>query len=45
MYSLNAQGLKPIHAWAGSFERLWNERFDRLATHLHDLQRQKPSHD
>lgn len=37
-YSLNAAGLKPLHAWAGSFERFWNERFDRLASHLHKLQ-------
>jgi hypothetical protein len=31
-YSLNATGLRPIHLWSVSFERFWNESFDRLAT-------------
>lgn len=44
-YSLNAAGLKPLHAWAGSFERFWNERFDRLDAHLQQLQTQEPPHD
>jgi DNA-binding transcriptional ArsR family regulator len=44
-YSLNATGLKPIHAWAGSFERFWNESFDRLDTYLNELHNRKPQHD
>jgi DNA-binding transcriptional ArsR family regulator len=44
-YSLNATGLKPIHAWTMGFERFWNESFDRLADYLHELQAQEPSHD
>jgi len=45
MYSLNATGLEPIHAWAGSFERFWNESFDRLDTYLNELKNRKTSHD
>ena len=44
-YSLSAAGLAPIHAWSGSFERFWNERFDRLATYLNERQTQDSSHD
>jgi DNA-binding transcriptional ArsR family regulator len=44
-YSLNAVGLKPIHAWSGSFERFWNESFDRLATYLDSLQSKKTPHE
>jgi DNA-binding transcriptional ArsR family regulator len=44
-YSLNANGLKPIHAWAGSFACFWNESFDRLATYLDQLQAKKRPHE
>jgi DNA-binding transcriptional ArsR family regulator len=44
-YSLNATGLKPIHSWAGSFERFWNESFDRLAIYLDTLQSKAPPHE
>src|SRR6478672_3468844 len=26
LYSLDARGLRPVHAWTGGFERFWNER-------------------
>ena len=38
LYKLNAAGLKPIHDWVKSFERYWNESFDRLADYLDELQ-------
>jgi DNA-binding transcriptional ArsR family regulator len=38
LYRLNAERLKPIHDWVKSFERLWNERLDRLADYLKELQ-------
>lgn len=41
LYSLNAEGLKPIHDWVKSFERLWNERLDRLDEYLKELQAQE----
>jgi DNA-binding transcriptional ArsR family regulator len=37
LYGLDARGLRPIHEWAGGFERLWNERFDRLDAYVQDL--------
>ncbi len=39
-YALNAAGLRPIHAWTGSFAQFWNESFDRLAVYLDELQQQ-----
>lgn len=40
LYTLNAEGLKPIHEWVTTFEHLWNARFDRLAEYLDELQKQ-----
>jgi DNA-binding transcriptional ArsR family regulator len=45
LYSLSGAGLKPIHDWAGQFERFWNESFDRLADYLGELQRQEKSNE
>ena len=33
-YRLNADALKPVHDWLKTFERLWNERLDRLDEYL-----------
>ena len=38
LYRLKGEGLKPIHDWVKPFEQLWNERFDRLAAYLDELQ-------
>jgi DNA-binding transcriptional ArsR family regulator len=38
LYRLNAEPLKPIHDWVKSFERFWNDSFDRLADYLRELQ-------
>lgn len=40
LYSLQGQGLKPIHDWVRNFEHMWNERFDRLDAYLRELQKQ-----
>ncbi|MGA4545828.1 ArsR/SmtB family transcription factor [Uniformispora flossi] len=37
LYSLDARGLRPVHEWAGGFERFWNESFDRLDEYVQDL--------
>jgi DNA-binding transcriptional ArsR family regulator len=37
LYDLDAGGLRPVHEWAGSFERFWNETFDRLDEYVRDL--------
>jgi DNA-binding transcriptional ArsR family regulator len=38
LYGIDARGLRPVHEWAGGFERLWHERFDRLDAYVQDLQ-------
>lgn len=38
-YSLDAQGLKPIHEWVGGFEQFWNEAFGRLDAYVRELQK------
>lgn len=42
LYRLNAIRLRPIHDWVAGFEKLWNERFDRLAEYLDELQSKEP---
>ena len=37
LYGLDARGLRPVHEWAGGFERFWNESFDRLDTYVQNL--------
>jgi DNA-binding transcriptional ArsR family regulator len=37
LYGLDARGLRPVHEWAGGFERFWNESFDRLDAYVQDL--------
>jgi len=41
LYRLNGAGLKPIHDWVKPFEHLWNQRLDRLADYLDEVQRQE----
>lgn len=45
LYRLNGVGLKPIHDWVKPFEHLWNERLDRLADFLDELQAQEQLND
>ena len=45
LYRLNGDRLKPIHDWVRSFERFWNERLDRLAEYLRELQSQEESNE
>ena len=41
LYRLKGEGLKPIHDWVQPFEQIWNERLDRLADYLNELQAQE----
>ncbi len=43
LYSLNGEGLKPVHDWVGRYERFWIESLDRLADYLDELQRKEKS--
>lgn len=39
LYDLDARGLRPVHEWAGGFERFWNESFDKLDAYVRELAR------
>ncbi len=41
LYGLDARALRPVHEWAGGFEKFWNETFDRLDEYVRDLQADK----
>jgi len=41
LYRLEASALRPIYDWVSEFERLWNERLDRLDTYLDEVQRKE----
>ena len=43
LYRLDARALKPVHDWLSEYERLWNERLDRLNGYLEDLQGKEQS--
>jgi len=47
LYGLDARGLRPVHEWAGGFERFWNESFGRLDEYVQELKqgRQEGAHD
>lgn len=38
LYRLEPLALKPIHDWLRDYERLWNERLDRLDGYIHEIQ-------
>lgn len=41
LYRLDPLALKPIHDWLEDYERLWNERLDRLDGYLYEIQRKE----
>jgi DNA-binding transcriptional ArsR family regulator len=41
MYKVNAERLKPIFDWVTPFEKIWNDRFDRLDNLLQDIQKKE----
>ena len=47
LYGLDARGLRPVHEWAGGFERFWSESFDRLDEYVQELKQagQEGPHD
>jgi DNA-binding transcriptional ArsR family regulator len=42
LYRVNGAALRPVHDWVSGFERLWNERYDRLDDYLAELQQPQP---
>jgi len=41
MYRVNAANLRPIYDWVAPFERIWNERFDRLDQILEEMKKKE----
>jgi len=41
MYRVNAERLRPIYDWVAPFERIWNERFDRLDEVLKEMKKKE----
>jgi len=44
LYKVNAEKLRPIYDWVTPFERIWNDRFDRLDEVLSEIQKKEKSH-
>jgi DNA-binding transcriptional ArsR family regulator len=38
LYRVEPLALKPIHDWLQDYERMWNERLDRLDAYLYEIQ-------
>jgi len=38
MYRIQAEALRPVHDWLKDYERLWNQRLDRLDDYLDEIQ-------
>jgi DNA-binding transcriptional ArsR family regulator len=41
LYKVDAEQLKPIFDWVTPFEKIWNERFDRLDQVLEDMKKKE----
>jgi len=41
LYRVNAANLRPIYDWVAPFERIWNERFDRLDEVLEKMKKEQ----
>ena len=39
LYSINAEGLRPVHEWTGGFAQFWNGSFERLDAYVQELKR------
>ena len=39
LYRLEPAQLRPLHEWLTRYERLWNERLDRMDDYLKELQK------
>ena len=45
LYRLEPAHLRPMHDWLAKYERVWNERFDRMDDYLKELQLQGEGND
>jgi DNA-binding transcriptional ArsR family regulator len=44
-YRTNAHAIRPLHEWAGTFERFWNQRLRRIKERAESSQRPAREHD
>jgi DNA-binding transcriptional ArsR family regulator len=44
VYTLNAQGLQPIHDWVKTFERFWEHQLGRIKERAEDQAREPVNH-
>jgi DNA-binding transcriptional ArsR family regulator len=40
LYRLEPARLRPLHEWLSRYERMWNERLDRIDDYLTELQKE-----
>jgi DNA-binding transcriptional ArsR family regulator len=45
MYRINAEKLRPVHDWVKTFAQHWEERLDRLAEYLTEIQEKEKADD
>ena len=38
LYSVNAEAIKPLHEWTGTFERLWRHQLQRVKARAEEKQ-------
>ena len=41
IYRINARALRPLHHWIAQYERLWNDRYDRLDNLIVEVQKKR----
>ncbi len=44
-YRTNAEAIKPIHEWAGKFERFWQHQLNRIKERAESAARRNQDHD
>ncbi|HWX55147.1 MAG TPA: ArsR family transcriptional regulator, partial [Verrucomicrobiae bacterium] len=43
LYRTNAEAVRPLHEWAGTFERYWQHQLNRVKERAEAMVRQDPS--
>jgi DNA-binding transcriptional ArsR family regulator len=43
LYRTNADAIRPLHEWAGTFERYWRHQLNRVKERAEEMARQAPS--
>jgi DNA-binding transcriptional ArsR family regulator len=45
LYSTNAEGIRPLHEWAATFERYWNNQLNRIKQRAEEKMRKERKND